>query len=69
MITPPNPKNYILIRYHYFAGGKRERPYDTVLPLAGDLGLEVDTSCDRDDEDCVKEAVKNYNGSGNVLIW
>lgn len=40
----------------------------TVKPLAKDLGLEVDTSCDRDDADCVKKAVKKYKGSGNILI-
>ncbi len=49
--------------------GKRQRPLDTVQPLATDLGLTVDTSCDRDDEGCVKDAVKAYKGSGNILIW
>lgn len=37
-------------------------------PLAQDLGLTVDTSCDRDDQDCVADAVDDYNGPGNVLI-
>ncbi|KAF4120339.1 phosphoglycerate mutase family protein [Geosmithia morbida] len=49
-------------------GGSRKRPYETVLPLAQDLGLDVDTSCDRDDEDCVKDVVDDYSGSGNILI-
>ncbi|KAJ5118346.1 hypothetical protein N7448_010057 [Penicillium atrosanguineum] len=48
--------------------GKRQRPYDTVEPLAEDLGLTVDTSCDRDDSKCVKDVVDNYTGSGNILI-
>ena len=48
--------------------GKRQRPLDTVTPLAADLGLTVDTSCDRDDEKCVKKAVKAYGGTGNILI-
>ncbi|PTU21625.1 hypothetical protein P175DRAFT_0476970 [Aspergillus ochraceoroseus IBT 24754] len=48
--------------------GKRARPYDTVLPLADDLGLTIDTSCDRDDADCVKDVVDSYSGSGNILI-
>ncbi|PMB64531.1 hypothetical protein BM221_009370 [Beauveria bassiana] len=48
--------------------GKRQRPLDTVKPLAADLGLSVDTHCDRDDPKCVKKAVQNYNGDGNILI-
>ncbi|KAA8641816.1 hypothetical protein EYZ11_006478 [Aspergillus tanneri] len=48
--------------------GKRARPYDTVHPLAEDLGLTVDTSCDRDDAGCVKDAVHKYDGKGNILI-
>lgn len=48
--------------------GKRQRPLDTVKPLAGDLGLEVDTSCDRDDAKCVKKVVDKYDGKGNILI-
>lgn len=49
--------------------GSRKRPFDTVSPLAQDLGLEVDTSCDRNDSKCVKKVVKNYKGAGNILIW
>lgn len=49
-------------------GGKRKRPYDTVLPLANDLGLTVDVSCDRDDSECVADAVHDYEGDGNILI-
>ncbi|KAH8666496.1 hypothetical protein BX600DRAFT_461893 [Xylariales sp. PMI_506] len=48
--------------------GSRQRPYDTVLPLADDLGITVDTSCDRDDSDCVADVVESYTGSGNILI-
>ncbi|XWW98525.1 hypothetical protein V2A60_006525 [Cordyceps javanica] len=50
------------------SSGKRQRPLDTVKPLAADLGLNVDISCDRDDPKCVKKVVKNYSGSGNILI-
>ena len=50
--------------------GKRARPYDTVEPLAKDLGLTVDTSCGRDDPDCVNDVVRGYDGKGlvNILI-
>ncbi|TAQ87661.1 hypothetical protein B7494_g4028 [Chlorociboria aeruginascens] len=48
--------------------GKRARPLDTVQPLATDLGLTVDVSCDRDDPKCVKDIVKDYDGGGNILI-
>ncbi|KAG0645647.1 hypothetical protein D0Z07_8551 [Hyphodiscus hymeniophilus] len=53
------------------SSGSRTRPLMTVQPLATDLGLTVDTSCDRDDQKCVRDLVKDYNdndGSGNVLI-
>jgi hypothetical protein len=39
-----------------------------VEPLAEDLGLTVDTSCDRDDPKCVRDVVEGYTGSGNILI-
>ncbi|CEJ90957.1 hypothetical protein VHEMI06706 [[Torrubiella] hemipterigena] len=48
--------------------GSRGRPRDTVAPLAADLGLTTDLSCDRDDADCVADVVKNYTGKGNILI-
>ncbi|KFY51547.1 hypothetical protein V496_08818 [Pseudogymnoascus sp. VKM F-4515 (FW-2607)] len=48
--------------------GSRARPLATVQPLATDLGLTVDTSCDRDDQECVADAVNGYSGSGNILI-
>ncbi|CDM27207.1 hypothetical protein DTO013E5_4554 [Penicillium roqueforti] len=52
------------------SNGKRARPLDTVEPLAEDLGLTVDTSCDRDDPGCVKDVVAGYDGKGlvNILI-
>ncbi|KAI1747824.1 hypothetical protein F4782DRAFT_519429 [Xylaria castorea] len=48
--------------------GTRARPYLTVEPLATDLGLTVDTSCDRDDDKCVQDLVDSYDGPGNILI-
>ncbi|KOS39721.1 hypothetical protein ACN38_g9427 [Penicillium nordicum] len=52
-----------LVTVHY---GKRTRPHDTVEPLAKNLGLTVDTSCGRDDSDCVKDVVDGYDGKGLV---
>ena len=37
-------------------------------PLAQELGLTIDTSCTRDDADCVAGLVDNYGGSGHILI-
>jgi hypothetical protein len=48
--------------------GSRQRPYDTVEPLAEDLGIAVDIHCDRDDQDCVANTVESYIGPGNILI-
>lgn len=52
----------------YKTDGSRARPLQTVQPLAKDLGLTVDTHCDRDDSDCVADAVDGYTGRGNILI-
>ncbi|CAK1367827.1 uncharacterized protein RHO25_012958 [Cercospora beticola] len=58
----------LILTQDYKKDGSRKRPYDTVKPLADDLGLKIDHSCDRDDPKCVKDKVNNYSGSGNVLI-
>ncbi|ESZ90225.1 putative phosphoglycerate mutase family protein [Sclerotinia borealis F-4128] len=50
------------------SNGKRARPLETVQPLATDLNLTVDISCDRDDADCVADVVQGYEGTGNILI-
>ncbi|KAF3939004.1 hypothetical protein ABW19_dt0205291 [Dactylella cylindrospora] len=45
------------------------------MPLAERLGLEVDTSCDRDDEKCVRKAVdkfqekKSNEGKAILICW
>ncbi|GJJ73270.1 hypothetical protein EMPS_05628 [Entomortierella parvispora] len=52
----------------YKKNGKRSRPFRTVEPLGKDLGITIDTSCDRDDAACVEKTVKKYKGSGNILI-
>ncbi|THC98333.1 hypothetical protein EYZ11_002194 [Aspergillus tanneri] len=50
------------------SGGEHRRSYETVLPLATDLKLSVDTSCKRNRVHCVGKKVRNYEGSGNILI-
>ena len=49
--------------------GSQQRPYDTVVPLSQSLGISIDTSCQRDDSDCVADVIDNYDGSGNILVW
>jgi hypothetical protein len=39
-----------------------------VLPLADDLGLTVDTSCERNDVECVVDAVHSHKRPGDILI-
>lgn len=50
------------------ADGKQQRPYDTLQPLAGELGLAVDIEYGRDDFTGVANKIKGYKGEGNVLI-
>jgi hypothetical protein len=50
------------------ANGKRRRPYDTLQPLADELGLIVDTDCERDDVEGFVAKIKSYEGEGNVLV-
>ncbi|QIX00063.1 hypothetical protein AMS68_005580 [Peltaster fructicola] len=57
-----------ILTQDYKKDGSRERPYDTVKPLADDLGITIDHSCDRDDPTCVQNKVDSYSGSGNILI-
>lgn len=49
--------------------GQRARPYLTVRPLVESLpGVELNTSIDREDAHGVAAAVRDYNGTGNILI-
>ncbi|KAF8814777.1 putative phosphoglycerate mutase family protein [Phlegmacium glaucopus] len=52
------------------SNGDRTRPLMTVTPLAEELGLTVNTSCDRDDSDCVAKAVAKFaaTSTANILI-
>lgn len=50
---------------------KRKRPFDTVKPIANELGLKVDTDCQVDDAKCVRKKIERYarkGGKGDVLI-
>jgi len=59
-----------IITQDYKSDGSRDRPYETVEPLANDLGLTIDHHCDRDDTDCAKDSIKSYadNNTGNILV-
>ncbi|XRM41785.1 hypothetical protein ABZX51_005026 [Aspergillus tubingensis] len=48
--------------------GQHRRSYETVLPVAQDLGLSVDTSCKRNHVKCVAKRIKEFKGTGNILI-
>jgi hypothetical protein len=39
-----------------------------VTPLAGSIGIQINTSIDRDDAKEVAHVAKKYDGPGNVLI-
>ncbi|GAA5962900.1 hypothetical protein JCM3765_005912 [Sporobolomyces pararoseus] len=50
---------------------KRKRPFDTVKPIADELGLKIDTECKVEDSKCVKNKIEKYSkrgGKGDVLI-
>lgn len=76
-IMAQTPQSGARLRYHSSHSsqslpacldGSQQRPYDTVVPLANSLGLTIDTSCQRDDQDCVANIVEGYSGPGNILI-
>lgn len=48
--------------------GEHRRSFDTVHPLAMDLGLFVDTSCKRNRVHCIAKHIDRYDGEGNILI-
>lgn len=52
----------------YRVDGAQGRSLFTVQPLASDLGLEVDTHCQRGEVWCVVNAIHRYKGPGNILI-
>ncbi|PMD24606.1 hypothetical protein NA56DRAFT_686658 [Hyaloscypha hepaticicola] len=57
-----------IIAEHPKKSGSRDRPYDTVLPLAEELSLKINKSIDRDDAQGAADAAKAYDGDGNVLV-
>ncbi|CAK97483.1 SURF6-domain-containing protein [Aspergillus niger ATCC 13496] len=48
--------------------GQHRRSYETVLPVAKDLDLPVDTSCKRNRVKCVAKRIREFKGTGNILI-
>ncbi|KAH1497074.1 hypothetical protein LV164_000555 [Aspergillus fumigatus] len=57
-IVAPRPNRY----------GLHRRSFETILPLAIDLGLAVDLSCKRNQVKCVANLVDKFQGPGNILI-
>lgn len=48
--------------------GEHRRSFDTVHPLALDLGLFVDTSCKRNRVRCLRKHIDRYDGNRNILV-
>src|SRR4051812_17765805 len=48
--------------------GGRARPFQTVKLLADSLGIQVNSSIDRDDVKEAARVARAYDGPGNVLI-
>ncbi|GAA5899910.1 uncharacterized protein JCM6883_006031 [Sporobolomyces salmoneus] len=71
LATPRFKIGLILAEEYDHKTHKRRRPYDTVKPIADELGLKVDTECDVEDAKCVRKKVEKYakaGGKGDVLI-
>lgn len=53
--------------------GSATEAVDTVIPLAQSLGIPIDTSCGRDDKDCVGDALsafaKNNPTTNMLVVW
>ena len=58
----------ILIPFLRYPEGQHRRSYETVLPVATDLSLLVDTSCKRNRVECVAQRIRDFKGTGNILI-
>jgi hypothetical protein len=48
--------------------GDRERPVQTITPLAKALGIDINDKIDRDADSQAADATKAYSGPGNVLV-
>ncbi|KAJ5611684.1 hypothetical protein N7528_008789 [Penicillium herquei] len=59
---------YIMAPTMKSSNGGHGRAFKTVQPLAADLGLDVDLHCKRKDTTCVADAIRSYDGPGNILI-
>jgi len=57
-----------IVAEHPKSDGSRSRPYETIHPLAEDLGLTINSSIDRDDVEAAAKAAKAWEGPGNVLV-
>lgn len=65
---PFSPLGEIHVADTPYIDGKHGRPFKTVHPLAKDLGLKVDTHCPHNSGACVADAIRDYDGPGNILI-
>ncbi|KAJ5736837.1 uncharacterized protein N7483_001962 [Penicillium malachiteum] len=59
---------YIMAPKMKSSNGGHGRAFKTVQPLAADLGLDVDMHCGRKNTDCVADAIRSYDGAGDILV-
>lgn len=49
---------------------RSQRPYNTTLPLANNLGITIEHPCDYTDVDCAAKALQKFEttATGNILV-
>lgn len=54
----------------YHDDGGRKRAYDTIKPLADNLNIKIDSSCERDPIKCIiNKILNNYKKENIFIVW
>lgn len=61
---------HIMVQNVHPGNNESQRPYNTTVPLAKNLGIEIDQFCDYNDVSCASDAAFTHyrSSTGNVLI-